>query len=1004
MILLTVKVKSLDLIQKYRVDIFIIAVLILFFALLFKDALFGGRYILIGDPFKQLYPIRMVAWDMLREGTLPRWTPLILSGYPLLSMVMLGIGYPITWGYLFLPGYWAEQIYILAPYLLSSVFTYAFLRQLNRSHIASLLGGLVYGYGGFLLSPIGLTGVHANSALWLPLVLIGVERAQRRSFLSSLLLSTVAYTMSILAGSGQIFVYVGLLALAYAAFLGLFPDNNRAANLMGWFAWRRWRPLAVISGAMILSAGLAAFQILETWASVKMSVRRVYPYTHFSEGSFSLELAYRALLEPLGNYWDSSTYTPLLAVGLAVVAIISASLRPRLQPQIFFWVIVAVMAWLLILGANTPLFAYYSRLPFVGRFRYPSRHSMEWTFAIGVLAAYGWDVVCAPARKSAATRRPFLSFLSGTARANILFVVLAGALLLLCGGLGVYWWRYTVQAGLDRISDINNGATPLQPLYLAWKGVFTLSIIISLWLSRRITNGLARTVLLAGGIALYCFVEPYIWLISPIVKPLSVTARHFDSFGGATRFLQKHLNEQGRNFSLIHPYSVDQGIDRGLDTVNWTALAGIQDLNGYESLIMERYSLALNRSFGGGVNAEPIITADPKLFEPKSHVLDLLNTQFVTSYSNLSFSPDTLGEKDGIRFKQDDLSLVLRRDESITLEGGDTEADTLALVTAMLNSGLVEDREPVARVSIHTTDGRVIERHLLAGVDTSESAYDRPDVKANIRHSRAPIYYSAPGDPQNSFRAHQFFSRMSLGKPQRIERVEITQLTDTAAVVVLKASLFDSITGRSGPLPELSPKRWQKVYEQNGATVLKNLRALPRAWLVAEAEALDKSEILQRIRGESKIHFDPRATALVEIEPRKLPALPGGTLSEDSYARIVTYEPGHMVVETKSNKPAMLVVSEMHYPGWLGTLDGVKTTIHQTNFLLRGLFIPAGTHTVKMVYRAPGARNGAIISLATILLMAVFIAYVRRRRGAAATAKKTSGPGPSSEQSWQPAP
>ena len=97
-------------------------------------------------------------------------------------------------------------------------------------------------------------------------------------------------------------------------------------------------------------------------------------------------------------------------------------------------------------------------------------------------------------------------------------------------------------------------------------------------------------------------------------------------------------------------------------------------------------------------------------------------------------------------------------------------------------------------------------------------------------------------------------------------------------------------------------------------------------------------------------------------------------------------------------------MSEMHYPGWLGTLDGVKTSIHQTNFLLRGMFIPAGTHTVKMVYRAPGARKGAIISLATILLMSVFAAYVRRRRGAAAAAKKTSGPGPSPEQSLQPAP
>src|SRR5262249_10279568 len=155
-----------------------------------------------------------------------------------------------------------------------------------------------------------------------------------------LLLTTGAYTMSVLAGSGQIFVYVGLLAIAYGIFLGVFPNNDNGLESVSWFERRRWRPLAVISGAMVLSAGLAAFQILETWNSVKMSVRRAYPYENFSEGSFPPGFAWRSLLEPLGNFWDSSTYAPLLAVGLATVAVVSASLRPRFRPQVFFWIIV----------------------------------------------------------------------------------------------------------------------------------------------------------------------------------------------------------------------------------------------------------------------------------------------------------------------------------------------------------------------------------------------------------------------------------------------------------------------------------------------------------------------------------------------------------------------------------------------------------------------------------------------------------------------------------------
>jgi hypothetical protein len=149
--------------------------------------------------------------------------------------------------------------------------------------------------------------------------------------------------------------------------------------------------------------------------------------------------------------------------------------------------------------------------------------------------------------------------------------------------------------------------------------------------------------------------------------------------------------------------------------------------------------------------------------------------------------------------------------------------------------------------------------------------------------------------------------------------------------------------------------------------------------LVAKAEALDKVEILSRIRGESKTPFDPRSTALVEIDPHKLPALSAEPLSTNSYARIVTYEPRRMAIETNSDKQAMLVVSEMHHPGWVATLDGVKTSIHQTNFLLRGIFVPEGKHTIEMVYKAPGARNGAIISIFTLLLISALAVNAKRK-------------------------
>jgi hypothetical protein len=967
--MLVVKKRIIESLQRRRVDIFILAVLILFFTLLFSDVLFGGKFLIIGDAQVLHYPLRKLAWDMVRNGALPIWTPLIFSGHPLMSMGQLALGYPVTWLYLILPGYWAEQIFILFPFLMSSIFTYAYLRGIDRSHIASLIGGLVYGYGGFILSPVGFIGSHMNSALWLPLLLLGIARSGRSPFFRCVLLSTVAYTMSILAGTAQVFVYMGMLALLYGAFLTLFPHNDDGSESAGRFTWQRLRPIAVALVSMILSAGLSAFQLLETWTATKNSVRGNYLYEHAVDGSFTPRFALISLLQPLFNSLDTSTYVPLLTVGLAILAFFHAALRSRFRPQIFFWVIVAALAWVLILGKHTPIFHLYFGVPFVNRFRYPSRHTIEWTFAIGVLAGYGWDILSNLMSKARETS------LATPLRQDSFKIVLGSVLLLLGAGAGFYWLKYA-----DTLHpELPLGTGELHNYYLVWKGAFTLVIIVALLTFLRMANNQLKIGLLVVTVALYCFIEPYLYIIKPVNSVL-VSAKRFETFGDSTWFLKKRLGEYGRDFNVMNPLAVSPFPERDSDTVNGTALAGIQNINGFDPLMMNRYNRALHTLPLDVVNSDPVVTPDPALLSLKSHVLDLLNAQFVTSYSYLSPHSIRPIEKFGVVFNYNDLVMDSKRNELFSLDGGDALADSLALVTVMGNSVNVENNTPVAKISIYCTDGQVIERYLLAGAHTSEWSYDAPIHKEKMRHSLATIYSSSPGDHLNSFSAHRYYARIELNKRANVERIEIKNLIDSVGVAFYKASLIDSGSGASTPLPEPSPSRWRKVYDRNGVTILENLRSLPRAWLTPNVEALDQGETLRRIRGESDIPFDPRNTALVEIDPNKLPPLTKDPLSEDSYARILAYEPSRLVIETNSNKQAMLVVSEMNYPGWVATLDGARTSIHQTDFLLRGVFVPAGKHNVEMSYKAPGARNGAIIALLTTLLIGVAIIRENRRR------------------------
>jgi hypothetical protein len=205
----------------------------------------------------------------------------------------------------------------------------------------------------------------------------------------------------------------------------------------------------------------------------------------------------------------------------------------------------------------------------------------------------------------------------------------------------------------------------------------------------------------------------------------------------------------------------------------------------------------------------------------------------------------------------------------------------------------------------------------------------------------------------------------------------VLDLLNTTRVVTF-ANLATTPTPSTGELrlkldrAALDAARWQTEEEFDGVVVLRNLRALPRAWLVGEAEAVDGETALRRIRGESEKEFDPRRTALLEVKPEELPALSGGELPTDAAARIVTYEPSRLVIETSALRATVLVVSEIIYPGWEATVDGEAAQIYATNYILRSVAVPAGVHRVEMRYRAPAARIGALISACALLFLCGF--------------------------------
>jgi hypothetical protein len=101
------------------------------------------------------------------------------------------------------------------------------------------------------------------------------------------------------------------------------------------------------------------------------------------------------------------------------------------------------------------------------------------------------------------------------------------------------------------------------------------------------------------------------------------------------------------------------------------------------------------------------------------------------------------------------------------------------------------------------------------------------------------------------------------------------------------------------------------------------------------------------------------------------------TISPDSSASIKMLRFDNDMIEYESNttSPQFAVFSEVYYPkGWNAYLDDKLTAYCKVNYLLRGLPLPAGKHTVKFVFEPASIKKGkSIMFIASIFIVLFFL-------------------------------
>ncbi|SDE01313.1 YfhO family protein [Niabella drilacis] len=101
-----------------------------------------------------------------------------------------------------------------------------------------------------------------------------------------------------------------------------------------------------------------------------------------------------------------------------------------------------------------------------------------------------------------------------------------------------------------------------------------------------------------------------------------------------------------------------------------------------------------------------------------------------------------------------------------------------------------------------------------------------------------------------------------------------------------------------------------------------------------------------------------------------------GTLQADTTSRIqlTKYTNDEAEYTTTSNTPQFAVFSEVYYPaGWKATIDGKDAPIVKTNYFMRGVAVPAGKHTVKLVFAPETVQKGLTISYISSILVMILV-------------------------------
>ena len=217
------------------------------------------------------------------------------------------------------------------------------------------------------------------------------------------------------------------------------------------------------------------------------------------------------------------------------------------------------------------------------------------------------------------------------------------------------------------------------------------------------------------------------------------------------------------------------------------------------------------------------------------------------------------------------------------------------------------------------------------------------DIDGNMNSARASFY-------------HQSIGGYHAAKPKKIQE------------------LFDYQIAKNNieMLNMLNAKYILQSNKEGIQQALENPNTNGNAWFVSKVKEVNSAD--EEMKALDNLKTKEEATYQKDkfVKGKNVPFQTGK--DSTSTIELISYKPNHLKYVSNNSKNGFGVFSEMYYEkGWKATIDGKEAKIYNVNYVLRGLEIPAGKHTIEFKFEPQVVKTGSTIALISTLLMLLTI-------------------------------